>query len=525
MIWLRVIQGAAVALFLGSCASLHAQPASPSRILRFVEGIDAASKSMPADEVAQLNDPWAVLVLRKGVFPKDINAALDSINAPDVLDGGYVQESFFVSESGQLPVNAKVNREFRTVITLAKPAGRQPTILFSAPAGQREGFIELMSWDPAKKAFNFYRRPKDEEWTWKGDTLTAFRSATAAKGCFMCHVHGTPVMKELRAPWNNWHSQSASIPPEAIPSEAIRNSGLFINKSEGQLLELIVKGWISTGLDDFFTMVMQGEEITDARTLLRPLFETDTANLQSSHERSKGVSAHVDLPPGFFLNFDAFSNIFGLKLLPDFSGVIDRQMYAAAVDKYDFRLSDGAGFTQQGDTHFGFLVPVASESGTAILRELISRSVITQHFALSVLTVDFPNPVYSPARSGLLKYLPEKGHLQDGQSDLADEFVHAIQLAAPGTPVGSPERQFLANWKQDPDTLRSDAATRIRAYQSAVLARLKTQDGVNDYTRLAESRRQRFAKTSLNEFPLLLPVTSLPAALDLQMLPDGKVCQ
>jgi hypothetical protein len=168
-----------IVLFIGAAPTLTAQPSTKSRILRFVEGIDSTSKPMTADEVAQLNDPWAALVLRKGTFPKDITAALAAITPPAGQDGHSVQHSYFVSESGQLPVDAVVAREFRMVITKAKPVESLPTVLFSAPAGQRDGFIELMSWDPSKKSFNFYRRPKDGEWTWKGDTRTAFRSATA----------------------------------------------------------------------------------------------------------------------------------------------------------------------------------------------------------------------------------------------------------------------------------------------------------------------------------------------------------
>ena len=88
--------------------------------------------------------------------------------------------------------------------------------------------------------------------------------------------------------------------------------------------------------------------------------------------------------------------------------------------------------------------------------------------------------------------------------------------------MNSAERQFVDNWKKPRDQLRADAEKRIQNYQTALLPRLKTQDGVNDYTRLAESRRQRFAATALREtFPLLLPRTNLPANLDLRMNPDA----
>jgi hypothetical protein len=330
-------------------------------------------------------------------------------------------------------------------------------------------------------------------------------------------------MKELRSPWNNWHSQAASIPPEAISSLEIRDGPLFTNKSQAEELEPLVKGWISTALTELVKDAIKGNQVNDANLLLRPLFETDTVNLQSSQQRSQGLSRTLDLPPEFFLNFQAFSNLFGLETLPSFSGLVDRSKYVQSVQTFDFRLSDGAGFTQPGDTHFGFLVPVPSESGTAVVRQLVTQQVITRHFALSVLLVDFPNPVYSAARCSLWKYVLPTGHLQDGRTDLAERTARAIAAAAPNTPLDSPERQFVANWDKTPDQLRADAEARIQGYQGAVLPRLKTQDGVNDYTRLAESRRRRFANTALNEFPLLLPRTNLSPGPDLRMLPDGSV--
>ncbi len=108
--------------------------------------------------------PWAVLVLRKNVFPKDLTSALAALDPAPAATGYSKQQSFFVSESGSLPVAATVAREFRMVISRGQPKESSPAILISAPTGRRDGFIELMSWDPTKKAFNFYRRSQGTEW-------------------------------------------------------------------------------------------------------------------------------------------------------------------------------------------------------------------------------------------------------------------------------------------------------------------------------------------------------------------------
>src|SRR5262249_16958598 len=175
--------------------------------------------------------------------------------------------SFFISESAQIHDSAatmKLQRASRIVITRGRANEALPVILISAPAGDRDGFVELISWDDAKKSFNFYRRPRNGEWAWKGDTRDAFKPATAGQGCFACHVNGVPVMKELKLPWNNWHSQSGSIVPEAVPNDEIRNSPLFTNKSEAQELELITRGWIERGTEARIADVMKGGTIPEA---------------------------------------------------------------------------------------------------------------------------------------------------------------------------------------------------------------------------------------------------------------------
>src|SRR2546426_3428288 len=138
--------------------------------------------------------------------------------------------------------------------------------------------------------------------------------------------------------------------------------------------------------------------------------------------------------------------------------------------------------------------------------------------------VDFQTQIFSPVRSRLLQYAPATGHVQNGRSDLAERTAQAIVQAAPTQPVESPERQFAALWNLSPNQLQKEAEKRIKHYLDAVQTRLKTQAGLDDYTRLAEARRQQFAMTfrTLNEFPLLLPKTNIPPTA-LQMHADGTV--
>src|SRR5262245_19713952 len=116
------------------------QPRGPT-ILRFVDGVDQAARPMPEAEVTSLlNDPWATLVLRKGKFPASLDEALAALDQPDPAKGHPTQKSFFVSESGHLPIDLKLTRNFRMVITRTRPADPSSVVLISAPAGDREGF-------------------------------------------------------------------------------------------------------------------------------------------------------------------------------------------------------------------------------------------------------------------------------------------------------------------------------------------------------------------------------------------------
>jgi hypothetical protein len=409
-------------------------PSEPpaSSIQRFVEGVDALPQAMTEDEVnRELNDPWAVNLLRKRLFPSDLDHTLAALTATGLFPD---QDSFFVSESGTIPVRADtagLQRAFRVVVTRGGPTDNLPPVLISAPAGDRSGFIELMSWDPGKRAFNFYRHPPSGQWTWKGDTRLAFQPATHGKGCFACHVTGVPLMKELKLPWINWHSQTASIPPEAIPDADMRTGALFKDRSQAEDLETVIHGWVDRATEARIVDLMKGDVLADGPRLLRPLFATTTVNLATSATQSGANTPDLALPPGLFLNFDALAEV--NITAPGFSRRVKRPLYENTLTKFAFKLEQDS-FSMKGDVHFAFLVPEAALEELVTLRKLLAQKVVTRHFAASVLLVDFPNPVFSAAREGLLRYVPATGHIADGRSDLSERTAQAILQATDGSP-------------------------------------------------------------------------------------------
>jgi hypothetical protein len=489
-------------------------------IMRFVEGIDAASIPMGNCEVSkQLNDPWATHILLKGVLPNNVQDALIALKDDNPAQ---VQQSFFVSESGHISSqNANsLPREFRMVVTRQDPADSLPTVLLSAPAGDRSGFIELMSWDATKNSFNFYRRPSNGRWTWKGDSHNAAKTETQGKGCFACHVNGVPVMKELKIPWNNWHAQSASIAPEAITDAQILQSDLWLKKSQAEQLEPTIRAWTVKATASRVSDSIRNGTVVDARRLLRPLFVTTTVNLTTSRVKSSS-NDDVRVPPTFFLNFDLLETEFQIRKPPGFSLAVKRPLYRNALTTFGFHLQENQ-FSLRGDTNFAFLVPEPSFEDVALIQEIVRQNIVSLRFAICALLVDFPNPIFSSKREALLAYVPETGSFQNGSSDLSERTAKAIVDATKTAPSRLAEREFASWWKVAPDQLVDEATRQVQQYLTKAQAHLQSQQGVDAYMRLAESRRNRFSHSRLNEFPLLLPRTNIPAE-DRQMTMQGEV--
>jgi hypothetical protein len=94
-----------------------------------------------------------------------------------------------------------------------------------------------------------------------------------------------------------------------------------------------------------------------------------------------------------------------------------------------------------------------------------------------------------------MKYIPETAYYHgDNRYDVAEKMFDNIQNSQEKNNPDSAEAEYINNLKiEEFDTVFTQ---RILTYLRLVAARLDTQEGVNDYLRLAESRV---------EFPLTLP--------------------
>ena len=124
--------------------------------------------------------------------------------------------------------------------------------------------------------------------------------------------------------------------------------------------------------------------------------------------------------------------------------------------------------------------------------------------------VDFPNPVFSARRRRLLEHVPATP-IDDGAEAFAETVADAIlsspEATRPGAVGGAFEEAF--------DAL-------LERYYAAFAERLTTQEGFDDYMRLAESRRERVRGMPIAESPLLFARANVPAGAR-AMRRDGTV--
>jgi hypothetical protein len=244
--------------------------------------------------------------------------------------------------------------------------------------------------------------------------------------------------------------------------------------------------------------------------MLEQVIGTLTANLISSRTSSTvavaGVPATVDLPGTFFVDALSLAAIGGLELPPALS--VPSSIYGVALQEFEVRLDDGKGFFRAGDTHFAFVVPERAHEDVETIRQAHEAGVLSRRLLACLLMVDFPNPIFSTAREGLLKHVPED--LFDGDFEgFSERVAQSILDSAEADQQGTAESEFAANWEVG-EAFEPAFNERLTRYYAALAERLGTQQGFNDYFRLAESHRLSMTDMPIVENRLLFAKTSVP---------------
>ncbi|KPI20631.1 hypothetical protein OV450_0097 [Actinobacteria bacterium OV450] len=494
----------------------------PGRLYRRVSGRDDRPRPVSDEELAQLGDPMAVTFFRVGRYPTTVQELLSALPATAAAS----LKVYLVSEAGQISPLAIGERDMRFAITTAVD-GTEVDLLVSTQAGgdPGQGFLQVAGWDSVARVFNFYAR-FGSSWVWAGNSWDALEPDSRGKGCFDSHVNGSAVMKELRIPWINWQSERATI--RLADDDPLRHDQLFQQVIGAERLELTVRFLITRWTAARLAEVTANGVVDHPDRLLRHLFTSTTVNLTSTDRQSSTITAdsgELTLPTGFWLNQDVLFD--DLRLFTQASPPRAQAAgYLAGLTRFGFRLEEKiSGFSQPGDTFFAFVVPEAAHEDNEVIRQMVRKGLISARFAACVLMVDFPNPVFSPARGLLMRYVPTT---PVKAAKLCDTVTQAILDAARtrNLPADSPEARFAAHWQVPEDTWQSVFGQRVDAYLRRVTQQIQTAAGFDDYVRLAESRRRQFRLMKLNEFELTLPVTNIPPdAPPLAMREDATVAE
>jgi hypothetical protein len=496
-------------------------------ICRFILGRDERPAVMPEEEIAKnLNDSFATLLLRSRILPLTARSLVTQLDKFDVRpDGLPLKKSFLVADGGQIrwsPETANLNRQFRIVILRGREGKAELLVSTSTVFDSESLFLQVFSWDPVSRAFNFYER-RTGAWCWAGSSWDALADDSRGNGPFDSHVNGAPVMKELKLPWMHWHSQAAAIPDEALePGDALRSEPLFREKSGAEELEVFVRSGIRRWVKSRFDHAVSDKVLKDTPSFFRQVLTTTTVNLATSPDESRALKPEeqLRLPRTFFLNTEALMTLLNLPIrfpLPQ-TAVSN---YFDCLRKYDVQIRDRQ-FSFPGDTHFAFAVPEPAFEDVVILEELLSREIISSKCAAALCLVDFSNPVFSEKRARLLHYVPDTIPAEKLGFDAV--FVPAVRAAAQQLSEDAPENEFF-NWLDLSDADWENAArSRVQGYLDAVQQRLGTSEGFDSFFRLGESRRREFRRRPLAEFRLTTPTLSIPEdSPALEMTPDATV--
>jgi hypothetical protein len=571
------VSGCLLLLVLGGCLPRHAPttspggaespmamrrlavncpPVDPGKFYRFVAGVDACLTSLHPDERTALNDPFGRLLKRNeggaGPWPAAVSAVVTAVESG--VPGAGPAVSYVVGEGSQVHparTGPAGNRDLRYVLTW-NVESNTPAIYFnSRPDATPPIFMEVIGWDPAKKAFNYYRYISNEEvvpgdpdrartWTYAGDTRMARTGAAVGQGCFSCHRNGGLNMKELKVPWNNWRSQAAQIPARNVPP-AMASDPLFLNATNAENLQSNVFEPVMAGFmeERVKAAISSTGQVTDPPALLRPLITNTTVNFTSSQVVARSAAPPLNLPPTFAINDDMLGAGHGLGLgyqTPQLTMPVPK--YRDFIAAHDYRLVNGGGraprYTWGGDNFFATFYPEPAFEDVVAVQQLWQRSVVSQQFAAAVLMVDYPNPVFSGVRDTLLRYSAQiTTGIADGR-DIPNRFAELVRsAAAEQPPCTSPdltrcpaEQQFTAYWEivQQADW-KVRLANILNPYLAAVARRMDSNP--EDYINLARSRQEQFQNypgiCNLYEFDLMLPCSRDSGTTWYRMNSDGTI--
>ena len=352
--------------------------------------------------------------------------------------------------------------------------------------------VELIAWDPVKQVFNFYEVIGDgqrSQWFYRGDSLDIMsdverlhRQAVPSRPqfgkrlrCSGCHTAGGPIMKELAAPHNDWSTSKRQLPfgPQKPDAELSRILKGLVDADE-------LAASVKTGL----THLKESGKFQAARKArslqeqLRPLFCPVELNLESDAQPLDDKTAQLTIPSGFFID----------PRLARKDIAINRAHYDAALSTFKVSFPE----ISRADGDHGWLTPVKAFSDMQSVESLINEGLIDQEFAVDVLAVDMTNPVFSAARSSLLRLLPNSA-----SADWQKLFKAALKANAKTNPAA----QELLNNLTDPSRTLAFHQARAASFLEQCQKSLEAREAVIKLYQLLASRRAQAFASEISKNP------------------------
>jgi hypothetical protein len=177
---------------------------------------------------------------------------------------------------------------------------------------------------------------------------------------------------------------------------------------------------------------------------------------------------------------------------------IRRQDYDTALEQLQSRLwppKETGLPAERTDADHGWLAPVKAHSDIIAVNSLIEEQIISEEFAIAVLTVDFTNPALSGKRCSLLKLVPPKGG-----ADFVARFKEELQkaLAKPSPPPGTAE---LLNALSNPAETAARAKQQAEKFMAHCKQKATDPAAVLGWYRLLAQRRVEVSKAEISQNP------------------------
>jgi hypothetical protein len=351
--------------------------------------------------------------------------------------------------------------------------------------------IEAIAWDPAKQLFNFYELlagPPRASWFYRGDSRLIlediqflYRQRTAGQQpfrgqlrCSGCHVNGGLVQKELVSPHNDWWTKSRKLPlgnltPDATVAKIFQG---LVDASE--LTKLVEATSRRLSASPEYRKVLRSRTMQEQ---LRPLFCPVELNIESDRDPFDDRKPVVQIPAGFFAD----------PRLGASSIAIPRKNYEQALQQLRSRIPELAGRT---DADHAWLAPVKANADMLMTEALVEMGVVDKEFVADVLAVDFTNPLFSPARCGMLKLVPP-----EGTPDFISRFQAALKASA--EPTAKLLLDNLTDSKRDANFHRQE----VREYLDACQNRASKPEAVIEWFGVLAQRREEIDKLEFSQHP------------------------